>query len=347
MKKFISLLLVFIIAFSASIAVNAVDLRKQLDDLRASFKAGEGPVAGDYSVDYMYYSPVKSGDTKKYPLVVWVHGLGDGNYPGEQIEKNYMAFWASSEFQSRFGNVDGAFIIAARSREELGNSWENSMIYPLRAAIDDFIAKNKNNVDLSRIYIGGYSMGGKMVYKMAVAYPEMFAAIFPICPAWSPSKTQFELIKDIPVWLTSSKKDPIVNYENSVVPGWEKICEVSTVAADCRFTTLGTARLGDGTACKSNHYAWFAVNNDMFAYDNSVYPDSSTVDATGKTVELKNPNGMISWLYSHTSDYDGSKATDMGNLEGQGDGGIMVLIFDYFHYVIEFLKKILAMLGLA
>ena len=347
MKKIISLLLVFIIAFSASLAVNAVDLRSQLDDLRASFKEGEGPVAGDYSVDYMYYSPVKSGDTKKYPVVVWFHGLGDGNYSGEQIEKNYMAFWASKEFQNRFGNVDGAFIIAIRSREELGNSWENSMIFPARAAIDDFIEKNKKNVDLSRIYVGGYSMGGKMVYKMAVAYPEMFAAIFPICPAWSPSQSQFELIKDIPVWLTSSSKDPIVNYQNSVLPGWEKICATSNVAADCRFTTLGTARLGDGTACKSNHYAWFAVNNDMFSYDDKAYPDSSTVNAKGETVNLTSPNGMISWLYSHTSDYDGAKATDMGNLEGQGDGGIMVLIFDYFHYVIEFLKKILAMFGLA
>lgn len=345
MKKIVSFILVTILLFSLAVSANAVDLSSQIKDLRAKFQAGEGPVAGDYSVDYMYYSPVKSGDTKKYPLVVWFHGLGDGNYAGEQIDKNYVAFWASEEYQSRFGNVDGAFILAIRSREELSNTWENSMIFPARAAIDDFIAKNKNNIDLSRVYAGGYSMGGKMVYKMAVAYPDMFAAIFPICPAWSPSKTQAELIKDIPVWLTSSSKDPIVNYKNSVVPGWNNVCATSAVAADCRFTTLGTARMGDGTPCKSNHYAWFAVNNDMFGYDGKAYPDSSTVDGTGKAVTLTSPNGMISWLYSHTSDFDGSKATDMGNLEGQGEGGIMVLVFDYFHYVIEFLKKILAMFG--
>ncbi len=347
MKRFISLILAVILVLGISVGANAVDLRDQVEALREEFVKGEGPVAGDYSVDYMYYSPAKSGDSKKYPLVVWLHGLGDGNYSGEQIGKNYVAFWASDEFQSRFGSVDGAFILCARSREELGNTWDNSMILPLRAAIDDFIAKNKNNIDLSRIYIGGYSMGGKMVYKMAVAYPEMFAAIFPICPAWSPSKTQAELIKDIPVWITSSSKDPIVNYKNSVVPGWNNVCAATAVAADCRFTTLGTARLGDGTPCKSNHYAWFAVNNDMFGYDDKAYPDSSTVDGTGKIVELTSPNGMISWLYSHTSDFDGSKATDMGNLEGQGDSGFLVLIFDYFHYVIEFIKKILSMLGIA
>lgn len=343
MKKIISLVLVTIMVFSLSIGVNAVDLSSQIKDLRAKFQAGQGPVAGDYYADYMYYSPVKSGDTKKYPLVIWFHGLGDGSYAGEQMEKSYIAFWASEEMQSRFGNVDGAFILAVRSREDLGNSWENSMILPVRAAIDDFIAKNKKNIDLSRIYVGGYSMGGKMVYKMAVAYPEMFAAIFPICPAWSPSASQVELIKDIPVWLTSSSKDPIVNYSNSVVPGWEKICEISNVAADCRFTTLGTARMGDGTPCTSNHYAWFAVNNDMFGYDGKAYPDSSTVNGKGETVTLTNPNGMISWLYSHTSDFDGSKADDMGNLEGQGSGGFLSLILDYFHYVFDFIEKILAM----
>ena len=79
MKKFISLLLVFIIAFGASLAVNAVDLRNQVKALRESFVAGEGPVAGDYSVEYMYYSPVEKNDNKKYPLVIWFHGLGDGD----------------------------------------------------------------------------------------------------------------------------------------------------------------------------------------------------------------------------------------------------------------------------
>ena len=75
----------------------------------------------------------------------------------------------------------------------------------------------KANIDLSRIYVGGYSMGGKMTLKMAVAYPELFAAIFPICPAWTPSTDALNLIADIPVWLTSGKLDPLVNYFFSVI----------------------------------------------------------------------------------------------------------------------------------
>ncbi len=352
MKRFISLVLAVIMVFGACVCAGAVDLRPQVGNLRKQFKAGEGPVAGSYSVEYMYFSPVEKNDTKKYPLVIWFHGMSDGSYNGEQVNENYVAFWASDEFQSRFGDVDGAFIFAPRSREEVMDFWGTSMILPTRAAIDDFIKQYGDNIDLSRIYLGGYSMGGKMVYNMAVAYPDMFAAIFPICPAASPSTSQFELIKDIPVWLTSGKPDPIVNYANSVAPGWERLCSTSAVAADCRFTTLDKVCFADGEACPSAHYAWYAVNSDMFSYDDGDYPYASTVDGKGNTVKLKSPNGMISWLYSFTSDYDGTPATDMGNLEGMGStSSILSLIFsfvdlaDIFQKVLDFFMSILAKFG--
>ncbi len=344
MKRLISLILAITLVFGASFAVNAVDLRDQVDDLIASFKAGEGPKANGTSIDYMYFSPVGRNDNKKYPLVIYVHGMGDGSKPGEQINKHYIAFWASDEFQNRFGSVDGAFILAPRSHEESGNFWGDDLIVPLRTAIDDFIAKNKKNIDLSRIYIGGYSMGGKMVYNMAVAYPEMFAAIFPICPALSPSTEQFKYIKDIPVWLTSCRNDPIVNYGLSVKPGWERLCSVSTVASKCRFTTLESARMGDGSSCPSNHHAWFAVENDMFAYNNGAYPQASTVDGTGKSVTLTSPNGMISWLYSHTSDFDGATASDMGNLENSSTSqSYFAIFFNIIEMIIGFVKSIISM----
>jgi hypothetical protein len=186
-------------------------------------------------------------------------------------------------------------------------------------------------------------MGGKMVYNMAVAYPEMFAAIFPICPALSPSAEQCKYIKDIPVWLTSSSKDPIVNYGMSVQPGWERLCAASTVASKCRFTTLESARMGDGSSCPSNHYAWFAVENDMFAYNDGAYPGASTVHGTGKKVNLTSPNGMISWLYSHTSDFDGSTASDMGNLENSSTSqSYFAIFFNIIEMIIDFVKSIIS-----
>lgn len=185
-KKIISFLLVTLLMASVcSIGAFAGD---DIDYLREQFAYGEGPVVEGYSIDYRYYSPVKWDDDTKYPLVIWLHGMGDGAYDGKQIERSNIALWASEEYQSRFKGSEGAFILAARSVEEEELFWSDGLIYPLRAAIDDFIEENRYNIDPERIYIGGYSMGGKMTLKMAVAYPEMFAAAFPVCPAWVPGE---------------------------------------------------------------------------------------------------------------------------------------------------------------
>lgn len=217
-KKLLAILLALTFVFSSVISVSALSMDDGVEKLKRQFVMAEGPVAGEYSIDYRYYSPVKENDTNKYPLVVWLHGMGDGATEGDQVRKSNIAYWTSEDFQSRFGDVDGAFILAARSREELGMTWTNEMIEPLRAAIDDFIATNEANVDLTRIYIGGYSMGGKMTLKMAIAYPEMFAAAFPICPAWSPEDGLTSKLADMPVWLTSGFNDPLVNYSLAVQP---------------------------------------------------------------------------------------------------------------------------------
>lgn len=336
MKKIIAIILSLTIFLGISVSSNALSVEGGIEPLKNQFVAGEGPVVDGYSVDYSYFSPVDENDATKYPLVVWLHGMGDGAEPGLQVKKSNIAYWTSDEFQARFEPSGGAFILAARSREEDNIFWSNEMIKPLRAAIDDFIAKNKDNIDLSRIYVGGYSMGGKMTLKMAVAYPEMFAAAFPICPAWSPADEFCEKLADMPVWITSSTRDPLVNYYLGVSPTFERIISYSNVADDCRFSTLTKVCYEDGKATSSSHHAWFAVNHDMFTYLNGDYYNMTTVNGNGEEVVLEYPNGMISWLTSHTSDYDGAPCNDKGNLEDakNTDGLIYVDSFTGFFELI-------------
>lgn len=326
MKKILSLALAVIMVFTVlSVPVFACFVKDSeyddnLSEFQSLFVAGKGPETNGYTIDYRYFSPVSENDKTKYPLVIWLHGMGDGAYEGKQVESSQIAFWASNDFQSRFKGSEGAFIMAPRSLEEKSIYWSDDLIFPLRAAIDDFIGKNKDNVDLSRIYIGGYSMGGKMTLKMAVSYPELFAACFPICPAWTPTTEQASLISDMPVWLTSGVLDPLVNYHFSVRPTWNNIIETNNNPENCRFSTLLFVKYADGKATSSSHHAWFAVNHDMFSDENGDYPYMSTVDGLGNSVTLTFPDGMISWLSSHTSDYDGQTATDGGNAEAQQSG---------------------------
>ena len=341
-SKVLAVFLSVIMVFSCfAFSVNAQEV--SMEELIGKFEYGVGPETDGHAVDYRYYSPAGEDDDTKYPLVVWIHGMGDGAYDGKQIEKNDFSKWASAEFQSRFAQ-GGAYLLAPRSPEEKGLFWPDELIYPLRAAIDDFIANNEN-VDTSRIYIGGYSMGGKMTLKMAVAYPEMFAAAMPICPAWVPGEEATALISDIPVWLVSSPADPLVNYFAWVMPAWENIVSQSEVAADCRFSTLSLACYPDGKLTSSNHHAWYAVANDMFSSENGAYPKMKTVDGNGEKVELTYPDGMISWLSSFSSDYDGTPVAGKGNGEAYKNYDTVisidllgVMVRNFFNYIISLIK---------
>lgn len=333
MKKLIAFILALSFILVLPVSTSALSLEDGLDALKEEFVFGEGPEEDGYSIDYRYFSPVGKNDKTKYPLVIWLHGLSDGSKDGVQINKSEIAYWASDEFQSRFKKSGGAFVLAARSREELGHTWTNQMVEPLRAAIEDFIKEHKANVDVTRIYIGGYSMGGKMTYKMAVAYPEMFAAIFPICPAWSPDAEALQYIKTTPVWLTSSKRDPLVNYHLAVNPAWQNLTEVSENPENLRFSTLTKVCYANGEKTSSSHHAWYSVNYDMFTTENGDYHYMTTVNGLGEEVKLTYPNGMISWLSSFSSDYDGKATDGMGNLDEIKTTDNMVAYLSCFEFL--------------
>jgi|LSQX01.2.fsa_nt_gb predicted peptidase len=312
MKKIISLLLATVMIFVVTLSVSAAPLSDGLDAIRAEFQKGVGPETDGYAIDYRYFSPAEENDDTKYPLLIFLHGMGDGRNEDTPLNSHLVANFASDEFQARFG--EGAFIMLPRSLEEKGLFWPYQLIAPLKAAIDDFIAVNGANIDLSRIYIGGYSVGGKMTLVMTIAFPEMFAAALPICPAWSPTSDMIEYIADMPIWLTSATTDPLVTYYFGVANTWNRLAKVTNVPEKCRFTTLTRCCYPDGKIAMSAHHSWIAVQSDMFSSDNGDYPHSRIVDGLGNEVKLEYPNGVISWLMQHTSDYDGTATTGTGNI---------------------------------
>lgn len=305
MKKVISLLFAILTVFGCLTPVFGADVSK-IDDYKAMFVPGDGPETDGVKVDYVTFSPkVKSG--KKYPLVIYFHGMGQGKEPGAQIEDNNISLWASDELQSRFNN-GGAFLFVPRTHEESNEYWDDKYIISVKAAIDSFISQNKKSIDLTRIYVGGFSMGGKMTLKMITSYPGMFAAAFPMCPAYVPTENQFRAIENMPIWLSTSKYDIIAGYHSTGKRAWEGLCEYTNVPEKCRFTLFGKVVYPDGTKTPSNHHIWFAVSNDMFTYDGKTYPNTVTTDANGTKVYFKYPYGIISWLNKYTSEYDGSNA---------------------------------------
>ena len=80
--------------------------------------------------------------------------------------------------------MGGAYVLAPQSP----NSWsrdDQSSIDHATALIDTIV--KTYNIDPDRIYVAGCSDGGWMTVNMAIANPNLFAAIVPICGAYGSS----------------------------------------------------------------------------------------------------------------------------------------------------------------
>ncbi len=258
------------------------------------------------SLDYVYYSPVKNeNDSVKYPLVVWLHGNSSGDYAGHQLDNCNIANWSSQEYQSRFEGTEGAFLLLPRCpTNSIVLAWGDERMLDLKSTIDTFILENADHIDTNRIYIGGYSMGGKMVIRMASTYPDFFAAAFPLSPVYAPTNLELSAMKDMPVWLCVCKNDEYISLNQATVKSnWNYLMSVSTCPEECRMSTFDKIYRPDGSLREDEvHNTWDPVCYDLFMNNGEQYLDMVTVDGNGNIIELEYPDGMIKWLSRQSLD---------------------------------------------
>ena len=89
-----------------------------------------------------------------------------------------------------------------------GTVWEPDSV---KALIDGICERHK--VDLNRIYLTGYSMGGRGTWDTALEYPDTFAAVLPLC-GFS-CYLRAKRMKNVPAWAIHGDKDFVVPVEES------------------------------------------------------------------------------------------------------------------------------------
>lgn len=295
MKKILSVLLSVIMLVSLTMTASAVSISAGPDAAFEYFKDGKA------ALDYVYFSPVKGEeDTAKYPLILWLHGNSSGDYPRHQLYNTDIYKFSTDEFQSRFVGAGGAFLLLPRDpTNSINLAWDFS-VESAKKTLDSFVAEFGNNIDLDRIYVGGNSMGGKGVYKIASAYPEVFAAIFPISPVYVPTNAELKALSKTAVWVFNNKNDNYPQLSNSSVKTYfSYLNKKSENPQNNRWSSFseyyGT---GGGLQKEEIHNTWTPVLNDLFMDDGSEYKAMTTVDGNGNTVNLTYPEGFIHWLSS-------------------------------------------------
>lgn len=187
---------------------------------------------GENTLKYGYFTP-EHQPGQKLPLVVWLHGAGEGGAdPLVAYTGNRVTAWSDPLSQRKLGGA--AWVLVPQcptvwmddGKEQLGRSNQSIYVQPLKECIDAFIAQHAEAIDTDRIYITGISNGGFMTVRMLVDYPEFFAAAVPGCQAFfneNLTDAMVQSLKDTPIWFTHAKRDELVNPEETTLPIYHRL----------------------------------------------------------------------------------------------------------------------------
>jgi len=159
-------------------------------------------------LDYFLSLPMQyASEEADWPLILFLHGAGERGDNLQLLRKHGIPRIVSEM-------PDFPFITISPQCPE--NDWWLNRLQDLKFLLDTVVKQCR--VDTSKMYLTGLSMGGFGTWHMAVEYPDIFAAIAPVCGGGLgilgfPERVLE--IKDLPIWAFHGGKDNIVSVEES------------------------------------------------------------------------------------------------------------------------------------
>ncbi|MET0635246.1 MAG: PHB depolymerase family esterase [Chitinophagaceae bacterium] len=200
--------------------------------------------------------------TKKYPLLIFIHGLGELGDGTTQLDKVLVngtpRLLKNKTFPPNFvsGNTNYSFIVIAPQFK----AWPSGA--DVNSIIDYAVANYR--VDATRIYVSGLSMGGGATWTFATAYPAKAAAIVPICGAQGASTANATKIAkaNLAVWAFHNTDDPTVAVLNT--NNWIQYINNSAPSIPAKKTIWATG--GHNAWTKATDPAYKENNMNMYEW---------------------------------------------------------------------------------
>ena len=181
---------------------------------------------------------------QRWPLMLFLHGAGERGDDLQLVKRHGVA---------KIVEEQPAFPLLVVSPQcPPTEAWAPE---PLLALLDDI--EQHYDVDPERLYVTGLSMGGFGTWAVAIAAPDRFAAIAPICGGGDPSRVG--VLRHLPVWAFHGARDPIVPLQRRTV---EMVEALRQCGGNVRFTVYPEAGHDAWTATYANPelYAWFLAH---------------------------------------------------------------------------------------
>ena len=231
---------------------------------------------GDVTLTYASYEPWSlKGDGVANPLVIWLHGGGEGGVDVSiTLLGNEVVSLIRPEIQSHFtteGGAGGAYVLSVQcptmwmgTSKGFGHG-EYPSLYAdvLKSCIDEFVDQHPD-IDRNRIYLGGCSNGGFMTMHMLIRNPRYFAAAYPTCQAYldeNISDNEIEALAEENIWFVQSYDDTTVDAKTHCIPTFQRLMKAG--AKNVWMSMFETVEGIDNPGQKLfGHFSWCYLFND-------------------------------------------------------------------------------------
>lgn len=194
---------------------------------------------------YRILYPKNFNSSKKYPLILFLHGSGERGSDNEKQLTHGAKLFASDSVMEKYpaivvfpqcpadsywANVD---IVNQSDGNRAFDFPAKGKPTPAMAAVIELLDSlvRLSYVDRNRLYVGGLSMGGMGTFELLARKPKMFAAAFPICGGGSPKNVN-RYAKRVKMWVFHGEADNVVPVYHSQ----RMVDAIKQAKGDVRFT---------------------------------------------------------------------------------------------------------------
>ncbi|MGB7345535.1 MAG: prolyl oligopeptidase family serine peptidase [Pirellulaceae bacterium] len=154
-----------------------------------------------YLPDEVIKSVAQGGKGTSFPLVLFLHGGGEGGDNPQKVKKNGLPKLIAEGKQF-------PFIMLAPHNPSETQHWDDQKLIQL---LDE--VQSKHPVNPSRVYLTGLSRGGYGAWRLGIQNPDRFAAIVPICGGGL--LPYAKRLKQVPIWVFHGAKDTTIPISES------------------------------------------------------------------------------------------------------------------------------------
>jgi hypothetical protein len=218
---------------------------------------------------FILFKPDSYTDSKKYPLIVFLHGIGergDGSPNGLEplwnfLTSSYNNIQASLEIPYTVNGKQYEFVMLAPQLPATMGSWENNYVDPVLQ-----YAAGNLSIDWTKTYLTGVSLGGGGVWKYpstSLANGQKFACLAPVCGVYGLQHADLIAQGKCGVWAFHAQDDGVVGVGNT--DGQIALVNAANPPVPARKTIYPTG----------GHYIW-----------GRVYDKNGSPGIDGETVNL-------------------------------------------------------------